>query len=166
MSTHVIEADPTASFSAAPAPSLHQLRAVRELEEASLRSVAVRLRIPCSKARRLEDETTDMPLSELYRWSKALGVPASNLLQGPQEAMSDALCVRAKLLRMMKTVRTLADRAPEPSVRRLADRFAAELLQIMPELQEVPPWPREGSMRSGDPYGRILEQIFPADWFK
>ena len=62
-----------------------------------------------------------MRLSELLRWQRALGVPFAELLNEPDGELFPPVQLRARLLRAMKTVRTIQERARQASVRRLAE---------------------------------------------
>ena len=99
----------------------------------------------------------DLQLSDLYRWQQVLGVPIVELLVDPEMELSQQVLARAKLVRLMKTVRALIENSSSPAAQRLAIRVEAELIQIMPELQEVGPWHTVGQRRSLEEYGRAAQ---------
>lgn len=126
---------------------LHRLSEVRQREGLTLDTVAHRLRISVREAEKLEQPGCDMPLSELYRWHKALRVPVDELLHEPDEELAPSVQWRAQLLRAMKTVHSIEERAKQPAVRRMANTLAALLAEIMPELKDIGAWPAVGRRR-------------------
>ena len=48
-------------------------------------------------------------------------------------------------------------------VTRLARSVVSQIVDIVPELKDVGPWPSVGSRRSADEYGRIVEQQIPEE---
>ncbi|OHB77609.1 MAG: hypothetical protein A2W31_01590 [Planctomycetes bacterium RBG_16_64_10] len=140
---------------------LHQLRAVRLQQGLSLRSVARRLNQSVAQVRAEEDEATDLTLSTLLRWHKALDVPIAELLGEPDEALSKPVLLRANLLKLMKTARTILDLDGPVQIKRLAQRLVDQLIEMMPELKDVGPWPATGHPRTMNELGRIAEHPFP-----
>ena len=59
---------------------LHRLAAVRRQQGVSLRKMARCLGADISSVLRQEQEASDLPLSVLYQWQKALEVPVADLL--------------------------------------------------------------------------------------
>ncbi len=142
----------------APKP-LHRLAQVRIRQGVSRRTMARRMKVDIRTVREEEDPTRDLPLSALYRWQKALQVPLIELLSDIEEPLSAPVLKRARLLRMMKTVRAIQLRAKQPVVRQLAELLAEQLLEIMPELADVSPWPMGRRRRSSD-CGPTADRIF------
>jgi transcriptional regulator with XRE-family HTH domain len=143
---------------------LHRIQAVRERQGVSLRSVAQALGSSPSQLRREEEEDCDLTLSRLYQWQRALEVPVSDLLDDSAGPLSAPVLERARLVKLMKTVASIIEQAPTTSIRRMADRLVDQLVEIMPELRGVAPWPSVGQRRSGDEYGRIVERSYHVDW--
>jgi hypothetical protein len=87
-----------------------------------------------------------LSLSQLYAWRAVLDVPTSELLP-LDDVVPDPIRNRALLLRTMKTARQLEDLSRgtrlEPAVASLVD----QLIELMPELAEVPAWPSIGQSR-------------------
>ena len=69
--------------------------------------------------------TCDMPLSELYRWQQALEVPVSELLVDSDSPLSEPVLTRARLLRVMKTVRAIKESASAAPIQRFATMLEA-----------------------------------------
>ncbi|HOP76792.1 MAG TPA: hypothetical protein PLD05_04835 [Thermogutta sp.] len=142
----------------APKP-LHRLAQVRIRQGVSRRTMARRMKVDIRTVREEEDPTRDLPLSALYRWQRALQVPLIELLSDIEEPLSAPVLKRARLLRMMKTVRAIQLRAKQPVVRQLAELLAEQLLEIMPELADVSPWPMGRRPRTSD-CGPTADRIF------
>lgn len=136
----------------------HRIAEVRRQQGMSLRSVARQMGIELREARRQEAAVTDLTLSQLHRWQKVLGVPLDELLVESEAPLSRPVMERARLLRIMKTAAAIRERAHSPSIRRMADMFVEQLVEVMPELQEVSPWHAVGQRRSLDELGRAAER--------
>jgi transcriptional regulator with XRE-family HTH domain len=144
---------------------MHRVSAVREQQGLSLRSAARQLGTEIRELRRQEMETTDLRLSDLYRWQRVLGVPVSELLVEPSSVLSHPIMERAQLVRIMKTVKSLFEVNAPPAVERLAATLVNQLVEIMPELEEVGPWHSVGQRRSLNEYGRAAERTMSDELF-
>lgn len=151
----------------APSPSrkLHRIAEVRQQQGVSVRSVARKLNISMQDARCQEEPTADLRLSQLLDWQRALEVPLADLLIDSEGPLSAPVDVRARLLRAMKTAKSLAESAHTPAARRLADMLIGQLVDVMPELQDVSPWHSVGQRRTQDELGRIAERTIPDSLF-
>jgi transcriptional regulator with XRE-family HTH domain len=138
---------------------LHRLAQVRMRQGVSLRTMARRMKVDVRTVREEEDPTRDLPLSVLYRWQKALQVPLIELFSDIEEPLSAPVLKRARLLRMMKTIRAIQLRAKQPVIRQLAELLAEQLLEIMPELADVNPWPSGRRRRTSGP-GPTSDRVF------
>ncbi len=143
-----------------PAPArdreLHCLADVRRRQGVSVRKAARLLGITAEQLRSQEDPSADMLLSDLYRWHEVLEVPVSELLEPADAELSPPVRLRAGLLRAMKTVRSMQEVARQPSVRRLAENLAAQLIELMPELKDAVAWPSVGFRRARADYGQAF----------
>ena len=148
-----------------PGPSgpraLHRIADARRRQGISVRSAARRLQTSMDQVRRQEEPTCDMPLSELYRWQHALEVPVTELLVDSDAPLSEPVLTRARLLRIMKTVRAIKESCNTPSIQRFATMLEQQLIELMPELKDVSPWHSVGQRRGPDELGRTAERIFP-----
>ena len=113
------------------------------------------------QVRREEDPTCDMPLSELYRWQRALQVPITELLVDSEAPLSEPVMTRARLLRVMKTVRAIKETAGAAPILRFATMLEQQLIEMMPELKDVDAWHSVGQRRSPNELGRAAERPFP-----
>ena len=92
-------------------PRFHRIRTVRRQQGMSLRSAARQLGVTIRETRLQEDESTDLRLSDLYKWQVALGVPLVELLVEPDADLSRGVGERAQLVRLMKTAMALLENA-------------------------------------------------------
>ncbi len=146
--------------STAPRPghALHRIQEVRRLQGMSLRTAARQLGTDIRSIRAQEQSTTDLRLSDLYNWQRALEVPVSELLVDEDGPLSRPVRERGAMLKIMKTARSLVESSPPGPSRRMAENLVEQLLELMPELKDVSPWHSVGQRRSLDELGRIAEQ--------
>src|SRR5258708_30818967 len=137
---------------------LHRIKEVRHQQGVSLRRVALLLGTEVRELRREEEETSDLPLSRLYQWQRALEVPVADLLVDSGGPLSAPVMERARLVRVMTTVAAIMEEAQNTSLPRLAQTLVDQLVEIMPELKGINPWHSVGQRRSLDEYGRIVER--------
>ena len=149
---------------------LHRLAEVRRQQGLSLRSAARQMSTDVRTVRHEEGSESDLKLSDLYRWQSVLGVPVSELLVEADAPLSRPVMDRARLVRIMKTVKAISESAKSEGTKRMADMLATQLVEIMPELQDVGPWHSVGQRRSLEEYGRAAERLmseeslYRADW--
>jgi len=141
-----------------PGRPLHRIQEVRRLQGMSLRTAARQLQTDIRSIRAQEQASTDLRLSDLYKWQRALDVPVAELLVDEDEPLSRPVRERAAMVKVMKTARSLLETAPPGALRRMAENLVEQLLELMPELAEVSAWHSVGQRRSLDEMGRIAEQ--------
>jgi len=146
-------------------PRLHRLASVRNREGISRRTVARRLKTSVGDVKRQENESADLLLSTLYKWQQALEVPVTELLVDADEPLSSPVKNRAKMLRIMKTAVTILERSRQTSIRRMAQMLVEQLVELMPELEGVSPWPAVGKSRLPSDYGQVVHRRLPDDLF-
>jgi len=144
---------------------LHRVRDVRQQQGVSLRSAARKLDLAVHEIRLQEDPRHDLKVSDLLRWQQVLEVPLSDLLIDNDAPLSEPVCKRASMLRVMKTARAIQDTAHDPSVRRMANMLVAQLVDMMPELEEVAAWHTVGQRRTQEEIGRIAERPISDNFF-
>lgn len=137
---------PVDASSTTPKP-LHRLADVRRQEGLTRRVVSQRMGISPREVERQESPFTDILLSDLHRWQKALGVPLVELLCEPDCELSPPVQLKARLLLVMKTARAIQDRTRPGPLQRLAKMLVEQLAEIMPDLKETAPWPTVGRRR-------------------
>lgn len=142
--------------SSVSAQPLHRLIEVRRREHITRRAIAQRLGVSVREVEEQERPSSDMRLSDLYRWQKALRVPMAELLNEPDGVLSPPVELRARLLRAMKTVRLLQERARQVSTRRLVEMLVDQLVEIMPELKDTTAWPATGPRRGRNDLGQAF----------
>ncbi|MFV2068674.1 MAG: helix-turn-helix domain-containing protein [Pirellulales bacterium] len=153
--------DPIRGAPGHEAARLHRIRSIRLRQGMSLRTVARRMQLTVSQIREREDETRDMALSELHHWQRALDVPITELLAEEDETLSTPVLRRARMLKIMKTARAILDNTESLQLERLTQRLVDQLVEVMPELQNISPWHATGQRRTLDELGRIAEHPFP-----
>ena len=146
--------------------SLHRLATVRRQQGVSLRNMARRMNVDMSTVRQQEEETADLPLSVLYQWQKILEVPIAELLVDINSPLSPPVMERARMVKVMKTVAAIMEKANTPSLKRLLQMLCEQLREIMPELTDVAPWHSVGQRRTLDEYGRAVERQMPDSVFR
>ena len=145
-----------------PQKPLQRIAEVMQQEGVTPRGLARRLRTTRSKVVDAMDPSYDMRLSDLYRWRKALHVPASELLSESSESFASPIAQRARLVRIMRTVRSIQETSAEDPVQRLASHLAEKLTEIMPELKYVGAWPIKGKQRKAHELGEIAYKVVPS----
>jgi transcriptional regulator with XRE-family HTH domain len=144
---------------------MQRLAAARRQQGVSRRAVARRMNVDVEEVRAQESESADVPLSVIYAWQKALDVPVGELLVEATDALSSPILERSQLLRLMKTVRSIAEQTRQESIRRMAQTMVNQLVEIMPELAQVTAWHTVGQRRRLDELGiaalrRFADEIF------
>ena len=99
---------PTPPIPPVPRPPLHRIHEIRQQQNVSLRTCARRMATTMQTVREQELGTTDMLLSELYKWQRALEVPIGDLLEDRDAPLSAPVLQRARMLKMMKTALSLS----------------------------------------------------------
>lgn len=144
---------------------LHRIADVRRRQGISVRSAARRMHTSIDQVRRQEEPSHDLLLSELLRWQKALEVPVVDLLVENEAPLSEPIMTRARLLRIMKTVRAIKETATSSSIQRFATMLEQQLVELMPELKDVSAWHSIGQRRSPNELGRTAERTLPDNFF-
>ena len=124
----------------------HRLGDARRAQSVSRRHLARRMNVELAVVIE-QEESSDLPLSIVYDWQRALGIPVSDLLVSPPDGLSQPLEQRAQLLRLMKYARYMLERSNERSIRTMAQNMINLLLEMMPELQTVEAWHATGRQR-------------------
>jgi transcriptional regulator with XRE-family HTH domain len=155
---------PNVAASSATKP-LHRIGDVRRRQGISVRSAARRMHTSIDQVRRQEEPNTDLLLSDLLRWQQALDVPVSDLLVENDAPLSEPVMTRARLLRIMKTVRAIKETTTSSSIQRFATMLEQQLVELMPELKDVTAWHSIGQRRSPNELGRTAERTLPDTFF-
>jgi transcriptional regulator with XRE-family HTH domain len=145
---------------------LHRLGEARRQENLSRAKVARRLGITVEEVARQECETTDLPLSALYKWAKALEQPVAELVQETGYALSMPLFNRAHMALVMKTAMTILERAGDLRTQRLAQTMVDQLTEIMPELRGLSAWKAVGKRRTLDETGIAADRSLSDEVFE
>jgi hypothetical protein len=154
-----------AAARAAAKRQMHRINTIRQREGVSLRSASRRMHVDIRSLRAQEDESNDIMLSTLYQWQQVLDVPIQELLVDSSEPLTPVVLQRARMVKVMKTVAAIRERAEQKSVGRLAEMLVEQLLEIMPELKDVSPWHSVGQRRTANELGRAADRRLPDDFF-
>ena len=112
--------DGPARITGQPGQALHRIQEVRRLQGMSLRTAARQLGPDIRSIRAQEQATTDLRLTDIYNWQRALDVPISELLVDEDEPLSRPVRERGAMLKIMKTARSIVESAPSGPARRMA----------------------------------------------
>lgn len=144
---------------------LHRLAEVRRLQGVTRRTIARRMNVDIGTVKQQEQPTSDLNLSTLYQWQEVLEVPVAELLADSEEPLSVPVLKRARMLRLMKTVMAIIERAQQPSIRRMGQTLADQLIEVMPELSGISPWHAVGRRRTQDELGSAALRRFSPGGF-
>ena len=139
----------------------HRIRTIREREGISLKTISRRSRIGMQRLRQEEDESRDLTLSQLYAWQQALRVPISELVVDAEEALEEKIRLRAALLRLTRTAKTILRESRDPTVYNLARTMLNQIYEVMPEAASIGPWNEVGQRRSPKDLPKIVERTVP-----
>ena len=145
---------------------LHRLATVRQQQGVTLRNVARRLGLDMAEVRRQEQEQSDLRVSQLLDWQEVLEVPIAELLVEGEGQLSGPVLERSRMVKLMKTAAALRDQTAGTATQRLAMMLVDQILEIMPELQDVTPWHTVGQRRTLDELGRAARSPISDDVFR
>ncbi|MCX7404823.1 MAG: hypothetical protein NT089_03725 [Planctomycetia bacterium] len=143
----------------------HRIAKVRQQQGVTLRNTARRLGLDVSATREQEQPGCDLRLSELHCWQAVLEVPIAELLVEGDGQLSGPVLERSRMLKLMKTAAAIRARTTGTPVGRMVTMLIEQILEIMPELQDVSPWHNVGQRRTLDDLGRTARQTIPDDLF-
>jgi len=73
---------------------------------------------------------------------------------------------RSRMVKLMKTAAALRDQTAGTATQRLVGMLIDQILEIMPELQDVTPWHTVGQRRTLDELGRAARSPISDDVFR
>lgn len=149
-----------------PAPRYHRIADVRRRQGVTLRNVARRLGMSLTTIRRQEQADCDLRLSDLHRWQQVLDVPVAELLVEGDGQLSGPVLERSRMVKLMKTAAAIRDRTAGTPVGKMVGMLIEQILEIMPELEDVTPWHTVGQRRTLDEVGRTARYVIPEDVFR
>ncbi len=150
---------PAGKAEAAKKP-LHQIAAVRRNQDVSIANCARKLGISVQEARRQEQPTTDLTLSQLMAWKEVLDVPLSELIGPIEDELENPIRNRAMLVKVMKSAKQIRQISREARIRTMADNLIEQLVVLMPELETVSAWPDVGQSHEARPLGQAVYRQF------
>ena len=143
----------------------HRIKEVRVQQGVSVRSAARKLGLSMQEVRAQENPRQNLDLAQLLAWQEILEVPLADLLVDDDAPLSMPVQQRARLLLVMKTAKSLNDSADDSSMRRLTGMLINQLVELMPELEDVSAWHSVGQRRTQEEIGRIAERALPDSFF-
>ncbi len=146
--------------------TFHRIALVRRRQGVTLRNVARRLGIELATIRRQEKPEYDLRLSDLRRWQEVLEVPISELLEEADGQLSGPVLERSRMVKLMKTAAAIRERTTGTPIGQVVTMLIEQILEIMPELEDVTPWHTVGQRRTLDDIGRTAQQMLPEDVFR
>jgi transcriptional regulator with XRE-family HTH domain len=149
-----------------PGRRLHRIAIVRQRQGVTLRNVARRLGVELATIRRQEQPDYDLRVSDLQRWQEVLEVPMAELLEEGDGQLSGPVLERSRMVKLMKTAAAIRERTSGTPVGRIVSMLVEQILEIMPELEDVTPWHTVGQRRTLDDVGRTARHIVPEDIFR
>ena len=136
---------------------LNRVQLVREQQGVSARTIARRLGIDLRSYRRLEDPLTNLTLQELFALQNALEVPIADLIV-ERTTLARPVEERAKMIKIMKTAVAMREADLGSRSKRMAEMLCDQLIDLMPELEDVSGWPQFGARRGISAVGKALQQ--------
>jgi transcriptional regulator with XRE-family HTH domain len=145
---------------------MHRIAEVRQRQGVTLRNVARRLGIEMSVVRRQEQADCDLRISEVMAWQSVLEVPIAELLVEDEGQLSGPVLERSRMVKLMKTAAAIRERTGGTPVGKMVEMLVSQILEIMPELEDVTPWNTVGQRRTLDDVGRTARSSVPDDIFR
>ena len=99
-------------------------------------------------------------------WQEVLEVPVGELLVEAEGQLSGPILERARMVKLMKTAAAIRERAGDTPVGRLVGMLVSQILEIMPELENVTPWHTVGQRRTLDELGRVAQNPVQESLFR
>jgi len=144
----------------------HRIADVRRRQGVTLRNVARRLGVALAVIRRQEQADCDLRLSDLHRWQQVLDVPVAELLVEGDGQLSGPVLERSRMVKLMKTAAAIRERTSGTPVGKIVTMLIEQILEIMPELEDVTPWHTIGQRRTLEELGRTAQHVVPEDVFR
>lgn len=149
-----------------PRRNLHRLAEVRRQQGVTLRNVARRLGLEMQTVRHQEHPDSDVRISEILMWQQVLEVPLAELLVEGEGQLSGPILERSRMVKLMKTAAAIRERTKGTPLERMVEMLVAQILEIMPELEDVTPWHTVGTRRTLDELGRTASRMVSEDVFR
>lgn len=116
--------------------------------------------------RHQEHPDSDVRISEILMWQQVLEVPLAELLVEGEGQLSGPILERSRMVKLMKTAAAIRERTKGTPLERMVEMLVAQILEIMPELEDVTPWHTVGTRRTLDELGRTASRMVSEDVFR
>ncbi len=143
----------------------HKISEVRQRQGVTLRNVARRLGIEMAVVRKQEQADSDLRVSDLLKWQKVLDVPLAELLEDGEDQLSGPVLTRSRMVKLMKTAAAIREQIGMGGGSQLVTQLIGQILEMMPELEDITPWHTVGQRRTLDDVGRAARNTMPDDLF-
>lgn len=145
--------------------AFHRIAEIRRMQRISSALCAKKLGITVAEVRIQESPQSDLTLSQLLGWQDVLDVPLSEIIVDAG-SISDPIRNRALLLKAMKTVRQIQRTAEDLRIKFMATNLADQMIELMPELATVSPWPEFGQSHEPRDWGQAVYRRFEPETAK
>ena len=149
-----------------PRKQFHKISEVRQRQGVTLRNVARQLGIEMAIIRKQEQADSDLRVSDLLKWQKVLDVPLAELLEDGEDQLSGPVLVRSRMVKLMKTAAAIREQVGMGVGSQLVTQLIGQILEMMPELEDITPWNTVGQRRTLDDVGRAARNTMPDDLFR
>jgi len=116
--------------------------------------------------RHQEHPDSDVRISEILMWQQVLEVPLAELLVEGEGQLSGPILERSRMVKLMKTAAAIRERTKGTPLERMVEMLVAQILEIMPELEDVTPWHTVGTRRTLGELGRTASRMVSEDVFR
>ncbi len=109
----------------------HRLRELRQRLGISLGAIAAKLNISIEEVLEQEDPSSDISISQLLNWSRALGVPVDQLLVEVGNSLFTPTMTTANISKMLKIAEKIVDETKDHQSKSFAERLCQQLSELM-----------------------------------
>jgi len=93
-------------------------------------------------------------------------VPIAELLVEADGQLSGPVLERSRMVKLMKTAAAIREQTDGTATHRLANMLIGQILEIMPELQDVSPWHHSVQRRPIEEVGRAGRNVVSDEFFE
>ena len=148
--------------------NLHQIGEVRKREGISRRTMVRYFKaygLSSEEIMHQEEQSTDLQITDVRRWASALALPVRELFYSLETGIADETRDKAamvKLVKSMKSLQEVAAKLKKNSIVKITGRILDDVYALLPEFENVSPWPIFGQTRGTDDLGRVVRDQYSA----
>jgi transcriptional regulator with XRE-family HTH domain len=143
--------------------AVHQVELARHCKGLSRRDVARRMDVDLNEVKRQENETTDLRLTELYRWQEALDATLPELLTGDHDPISTPEIDSRRMAKMLNATTEIRKTTNQSQVHRLAQMLLWQLGELSPQMDGLRQW-QSGRECVSEASPKPRDDDGPTDW--